>query len=139
MTYTIVLVPPEKVRELWKKVRDHLEEAIKVSNGRWTSEYVLAALVLDEQKLWVAIDEDGEIDGVAVSQISRYPERVLLTIHYLSGTNFDDWYKQLLDTFARYAKDTGCSGIECIARFGFWKWFQNDGFKKTSAFYEKPI
>ena len=137
--YTIALVPPERVREAWKTAKPHLQAAIDLSHGRWTADYVLAALVLNEQQLWVAFDPEGNIDVAVTSQIAKYPEKSMLAIHFLGGTNFDGWYQNLLDTLTRYARDSGCDAIECVARGGFWKWFQHDGFEKTSVFYEKVI
>ena len=137
--YTIALVPPERVREAWRQARPHLQDAIDLSHGRWTSDYVLAALVLNEQQLWVVLDPKGNVDGAITSQVARYPEKTMLSIHFLGGTNWDDWYQYLLDTMTRYAKDSGCDGIECVARLGFWKWFQRDGFTKNSVFYEKTV
>jgi hypothetical protein len=40
---------------------------------------------------------------------------------------------------ADYARAHNCDGIECNARFGFWKWFKQDGFEKASCFYEKML
>lgn len=137
--YTIALIPPERVRGTWGKAKPHLERAIKCSNGRWTAEYVLAALVLGEQQLWVTVDADLEIVGAITSQVTCYPEKTMLAIHFLGGDKFDEWYEYLLDTLTRYARDTGCAGIEAVARYGFWKWFQRDGFTKASAFYEKKV
>lgn len=137
--YTISLVPTEMVRQAWSKVRPHLKSAIRRSNGRWTPDYVLASLALGEQQLWVVLDETGGVHGAVTSQVVSYPEKTVLTIHFLGGNDFASWYKSLLDTLSRYAKDTKCSAIECVARPGFWKWFGQDGFEKTSVFYEKVI
>lgn len=139
MNCPVVLIPPEKVREVWKYAKPHLQSAIDLSHGRWTADYVLASLVLNEQQLWVVFNGKNQIIGAVTSQVATYPERTMLTIHFLGGDNFDEWYQGLLDTMTRYAKDTGCSGIECVARGGFWKWFKQDGFTKESVFYEKRV
>ena len=136
-TYTISIIPPNRVREVWSRARPHLERAIKFSNGRWTSDYVLASLVLNEQQLWITIDSKDKVIGAVTTQVACYPERTMLAIHFLGGDDFDGWYEYLLATLLRYAKDAGCDGIECVARNGFWKWFKRDGFEKDSSFYEK--
>ena len=135
----VYYIPPDHCRAVWPRVKAHLEPAIEATGGRWKPEYVLAALVLGEQNLWAIVDEDGVNWGAAVTQIVTYPEKKMLAIHYLGGEEFDEWYPKLLDTLCDYAKRAGCSAIECNARFGFWKWFKNDGFEKTSCFYEKPL
>ena len=73
------------------------------------------------------------------TEVTHYPARTMLSMHFLGGEGFDDWYGDMLDSLTRYAKDAGCDGIEGIARFGFWKWLKDDGFNKTSAFYEKDL
>jgi len=140
--YTVNLVPSGQVREVWKYVKDHLYEAIEASNGRWSPEYVLASLVLNEQSLWVICDTDtgnGNVVGAATTQIISYPEKRMLAIHFLGGDGFPEWYAELLKVISEHAKKMGCEGIECLARFGFWKWFKNDGFEKTSVFYERAV
>ena len=43
------------------------------------------------------------------------------------------------EQITRYGLDMGCDGIEGVARFGFWKYLQADGFEKSAAFYEKGM
>ncbi len=139
MEYKAILIPTLQCRGVWKRVKTHLESAIAASKGRWQPEYVLAALVLNEQSLWSIIDQDGKCFGAATTQCIDYPERRILAIHYLGGENFDDWYTILLDALTNYAREQGCDAIECNARFGFWKWFKYDGFERISMFYEKTL
>ena len=134
----VICVPTSEVRAAWSRVRHLLLPAIERSHGRWTTDYVLAALALGEQTLWVAIN-DNEIVGVATVQISFYPERKMLAIHFLGGNEFGEWYEPMLKSLTQYGKANGCYAIECNARHGFWKYFKNDGFEKASTFYEKVI
>lgn len=137
--YTIVLVPAERVREIWKEAKVHLEDAIERSGGRWRPEYVLTALALGEQQLWVVIDSEKTVRGAVTTQIVTYPEKRMLTIHFLGGNKWDEWYDYLFEVMVRYAQDMKCDAIECVARAGFWKWFKRDGFTKNSVFYEKLV
>jgi hypothetical protein len=138
MSYAIVCVPTEHCRGVWERVKPYLEPAIEATNGRWTPDYVLAALVLNEQSLWV-IMKDNLIVGAATTQLITYPTKKAIAIHYLGGSGFDEWYPELLKTISAAGKAQGCDTIESLARFGFWNWFKNDGFEKTSCFYEKAI
>jgi hypothetical protein len=115
-----------------------LEPAIAESNGRWKAEYVFAGLVAGQQHLWVILDAD-DIVAAFVTEFTHYPERKLICIHFLGGQGFDDWYPDMLREVTEFAKTAGCDGIECNARFGFWKWFQHDGFIRKSCFYEKKL
>ena len=134
----ITCVPTSEVRSVWSMVRHHLIPAIDLSGGRWTAEYVLAALALGEQTLWVATSDNGVV-GAATVQIISYPERKNVAIHFLGGNDFDTWYSKMLSDLEEYGKAFGCNAIECNARHGFWKFFKEDGFMKSSTFYEKVI
>lgn len=134
----IVCIPTQEVRNVWGGVKGLLAPAIERSHGRWTSEYVLAALVLGEQTLWVAIDEN-EVVGACTVQIATYPERKMLAIHFLGGKDFYFWYEDMLEALTKYGRNAGCAAIECNARHGFWKYFKRDGFERASTFYEKDL
>lgn len=36
-----------------------------------------------------------------------------------------------------WAKDNKCDGIECTARFGFWKWLGKSGWDKAYTVFER--
>lgn len=134
----VFLIPPNDCLSAWSRVKHHLERAILQSNGRWQPEYVLVGLVTGQQSLWV-VGENNEIIGAATTEIVSYPEKRMLAIHFLGGSGFDRWYTDLLETLTRFAKDSNCNGLECVARFGFWKWFKQDGWRQQSCFYEKDV
>jgi len=109
----ISLVPLEHAHTAWNDVRHYLEPAVERCNGRWTMEHLCAAVVMGSTQLWIAFDDDQKIWG--------------------------SWYNLLLEQITRYGLDMGCDGIEGVARFGFWKYLQADGFEKSAAFYEKGM
>ena len=134
----ISLVPLEHVSGAWNDVRHYLEPAIDRCNGRWTMEHLCAAVAMGNTQLWIAFD-DEKVWGALTTEITCYPAKRILSMHFIGGEDFDSWYGLLLSRITDYAKDMGCDGIEGVARFGFWKFLQADGFKKSSAFYEKSL
>jgi hypothetical protein len=136
---TISILHPQEVVPMWSQVRGFLEPAVNLSNGRWTMEYVIAGLATGRQNLWVAADEEKKIIAAATTEVADYPMKRMLTMHFIGGENFDSWYTLMLEGMSKFAKDAGCDGIECVARQGFWKWFKEDGFSKSSVFYERPV
>ena len=137
---TVYQITHDMARSVWPRVKGHLNPAIERSGGRWTSEYVLASLVTGEHKLWAVVHADSAVCiGAATTQIIQYPEKRFVAIHFLGGDGFEVWYSELLQVLCNYAADCDCDGIECNARFGFWKFFKKDGFKKVSTFYEKVL
>ena len=132
------LVPPEHAFDVWPEVRGYLEQAVDIANGRWTMEHLLAVICNGRSQLWIAYDED-RIWGAVTTEITNYPGKKFLSMHFLGGLNFDLWYPKKKKNITNYAKQSGCQGIEGVARFGFWKFLKEDGFTKSSAFYEKGI
>jgi hypothetical protein len=140
MSHYVTRIEKEYVIPAWHRVKEHLKPAIKRSKGRWEPEYVLAALVTGRHNLWVVTEGTGnEVVGAITTEVIYYPEKRMLMIHFLGGKGMDKWYVDMSDAMSEHARESGCTGIECIARSGFWKWFQNDGFEKTAVFYEKSI
>ena len=137
--HTISLVPMDHCSTIWNQVRVHFVEAIERSNGRWSLEHLLASFVSGQYQLWIAYNEDKTINGALATQIVGYPCKANLAMHFIGGTGFDDWYPDLLKEISIFAKESGCSGLEGVARKGFWKWLKDDGFTKEVPFYEKEL
>jgi hypothetical protein len=137
--YAVNLVPTAEIRRYWKHARPHLQAAIDLSDGRWTPEYVLAALVLGEQGLWLVVSDGGQVVGAITTEGVQYPEKKALALHFMGGDGFDDWYLEMFNAMVKHAQDVGCDVIESNARFGFWKWFKPSGFTKPSVFYELKV
>ncbi len=131
------LIPADQCRRVWKDVRLLLKPAVELSYGRWSLDYILASLVLGEQFLWITLDDDNEVCGVMTCQISFYPLKKMLTLHFMGGTNFDKWFHDAFAEIIKFASENGCDGIECNGRTGFWKQFKQEGFTKTAIFYER--
>lgn len=136
--YVVHWCRPQDAYGLWKRVKGLLEPAIAESNGRWQPEYVFSSIVAGIQTLWI-VSNGQEIAAAFTTEICNYPERRMICVHYLGGEGFDAWYPEMLKAVTEVGREMGCDGIECNARFGFWKWFKEDGFLKKSCFYEKKI
>ena len=134
----ITLVPPEHVFNVWPDIRGYLEPAVETSHGRWTMEHLLAVLCNGRSQLWIAFD-DEKIWGALTTEITQYPAKKCLAMHFLGGVSFDEWYSDMLKQISLFGKETDCDGIEGTARFGFWKFLKQDGFEKCAAFYEKGM
>lgn len=136
--YRLDLIPPQFCVDLWPQIRDYIRPAVDRSGGRWTMEHILSGLILGQQGLWVVYDQD-KIVGALTTEVVTYPAKRMLAIHFLGGENMNEWYWTMSDAMIAHAKQRGCSGIETTARAGFWKWFKDDGFKRSSVFYEREV
>ena len=140
LKYEILIVPTDQVLAVWHIVRKMLVKGIEKSSGRWNLEYVLAELVLGRQALW-AVREIGtdNVMGSATTGITQYPNKRMLTMHFLGGEGIDEWYPDCIETMLQYGRDSGCSVVETIGREGLWKWYKTSGFEKNGICYEKKL
>ena len=135
--YVISLIPVNYLYTVWDDAKPYLEKAVKRSGGRWTVDYVHEALLRDEQQLWVTLDKDNKLLGVATTQFVRYPASLMCSIQYIGGDEFKHWAWLLCKKLEAWDKDSGCDGIEGTARFGFWKWLSRSNWKKAYTIFEK--
>lgn len=137
--YKITLVPHDRAAHVWMSVYKYLDKAVERSHGRWTMETLFNAVATGRQQLWIVLDENDNIDGVATTEIINYPNRKMLAIQYLGGEGLGFWANQILEVFNSWARDNKCKGIEATARKGFWKWLKHDGFDEAYTVFEKRI
>jgi hypothetical protein len=138
--YEMFIVPTNEVLSIWHIARELLSKGIDRSSGRWNLEYVLAELVLGKQTLWLVREIIlSEIVGAATMQISQYPNRRMLAMHFLGGKDLDKWYSEVAETVFEYGRKAGCTAIETIGREGLWKWYKTSGFKKNGICYELEL
>ena len=91
VTHTIALVPAGYVNSLWFEVRDYLGPAVARSKGRWNMESLHAAILNEQQHLWLAFDQDNKIEGVGTTELVDYPCKRMLAIQFL-GAGFGTWW-----------------------------------------------
>ena len=115
-----------------------MEKAAKYTYGRYTSDDIYDSLKEYDHQLWVAFDS-GTIKGAVVTNIITYPRRKILCMSFCGGIELKDWKDPMLELLKRFAKDSGCDGIEATARRGWAKVFENDGYKGHWVTFELPI
>lgn len=139
ITHTITIAPTTYLNALWPDVEGQLQRAVIRSNGRWTMPVLFDVIASGQQHLWLAFNEDKEIDGVGTTEFVQYPNKKMLAIQFLGGDHFNSWVWDMLDKFNDFARESECDGIEATARQGFWKWLSQDDFKQSYVVYEKRI
>tara|TARA_A100001391_G_scaffold144682_2_gene102348 strand:+ start:1833 stop:2348 length:516 start_codon:yes stop_codon:yes gene_type:complete len=138
-THTITLVPPTFLNSIWPDVREQLARAVYRSYGRWNLEFLYASIQNGKQQLWLAFDEDNNINGVGTTEIVQYPQKKMLAVQFLGGDKFNEWVWSMLERLKDWGRDNQCSGIEATARMGFWKWLEQDDFTRSFVVYERSL
>ena len=139
LEHEISLVPFDKVPLIWKKVEKYLKKSAGRSGGRTTIEDIYYELINNKTNLWIIFEiTSDEIIGVQITLFNTYPTgKKMLNLEHTAGINMQDWVEKGIDVITKFAKDTGCEGLEGIGRHGQWNWVKNKkGWKKPATFYE---
>ena len=135
----VSLVPADCVEDIWGAVKDLLQPAVQVTNGRYMLYDVYAALKTGEMNLWIAFGDDREILGCEVTRVTDYPSRRVLTSLFTGGRNIRLWKDPMMGIMVRWAEDNQCTAIEGYGRKGWLKMLDAYGVKQTLILFEKDI
>ena len=137
--YDVSLVMPDQLMTIWKDIEKYLNKSSNRSNGRTTTQDVFYECLNSQSSLWIIFDTGNmNITGCLITQINKYPTgKKMLNLEHTSGSNMQNWVEIGIDVIKKFAKETGCDGIEGMGRHGQWNWVKNKkGWTKPATFYE---
>jgi hypothetical protein len=134
----VSMVPKQYVQTCWSQIVPFMEKAAEFTYGRYTADDILDSITDYDHVLWVAFNE-GKIKGAVVTDFVTYPKRKLLCMSFCGGEDLHEWKVPMLELLQRFARDTGCDGIEATARRGWAKIFKDDGFQDHWVTFELPV
>jgi len=129
------LLSPEDIPYIWDKVEPLLATVTEHAEGELTPEDYMEPLSLGDMQLWIAVKGD-ELHSVMVTQIVHYPQKRILRILAIAGSEFKTLYK-FKDMVESFAIRSGCSGLELWGRKG-WKKLLPD-WKDSYIVYTKDL
>ena len=112
------IVQPEDVAYIWDQVAPLLEKVKEDSEGEAEPDDFLEALTHGDMQLWIAT-EDNNMHSAMVTQIVPYPQKQILRVILIAGSDFKRLY-EFNDMIESFAIRTGCSAMELWGRKG-WK------------------
>ena len=112
------IVQPEDVAYIWEDVSPLIEMARKHSEGELETDDFLEPLTHGDMQLWIAT-EDNNMHSAMVTQIVPYPQKQILRVILIAGSDFKRLY-EFNDMIESFAIRTGCSAMELWGRKG-WK------------------
>lgn len=131
MTWTVTLIPPEAVNDLWPTVAPLLEPALAYAGRRID----LASVKewLDDQRylLWVAYPEDKIIRVAFATREARYPRRSMLVVDVCGGSDMRGWVSEATRIFCSFARNRGFDGVEMFGRSGWTRSLRAYGWKES--------
>ncbi len=85
-------VPNTDIDHVWPDIVGYLDFTEERTHGALTAESILEAIRERNMQAMVAVDEDDEIIGVAVTEIRNSPSGLrVLHIVTLAGDRFSEW------------------------------------------------
>lgn len=129
----LVGVPLVKVPQVWGRIFVMLKTAVDQNDG-FTMDDVYNNLMQGFSQMWLA--DNGEIKGVAITQLINYPQKRTCLLLFTAGVDFDHW-RHLLTDIESWAVSKGCKDIEFYGRRG---WLKKDlGYKPTYVVFRKDL
>tara|TARA_R100001530_G_C4317275_1_gene154733 strand:+ start:1017 stop:1436 length:420 start_codon:yes stop_codon:yes gene_type:complete len=113
------LIDPEDVAYVWEHVAPLLDKVQEHTEGEVESEDFLEPLTHGDMQLWIAT-EDKSLHSVMITQIIPYPQKKVLRVISLSGSEFNEKLSEFQAMLESFAIRTGCSSLELWGRKG-WK------------------
>lgn len=101
---------------------------------------ILRFLFNGQMQLWMVFSpEQQQVYGYVITEVKAYPQCKMLVIQYCAGEEnhmqyCEDKMYELLDKFA---KESGCIGIELVGRPGWGKHVKKRGYEIQSVMYQK--
>lgn len=131
----ILGVSQEEISTIVNDIMPFIAKGVERIKEKHNVDSILELLFNGNAHLWVL--SDGKcIRGILITEFIRYPLSKWLNIIMLVGNNIIKNIS-VIRFIEKFAKNTGCLGIEALARKGFKKFF--DDYRVDHQFYEKVL
>ena len=138
----VSLVPKEFVDSVWPEVKDYVESATRVTDGRYDVNSAYDLLIDYNYLLWVAFST-SKMHGAVITCEHNYPGKKALHVMFLGGVDAPKWKADMMTTLKGWAKDSGCDVVEGMVPLEHadaWKRvYKDDGFRPLWQTYELTV
>ena len=141
MAKTVSLVPYGYYYKVLPSLARHLEVSEMWTRGRAAVDDIIAFLYSGQMNLWMVWEDANNPDGYVITEVKEYPRCKMLVLQYCAG-DFSVLEKagdEVFKVFERFARDTGCSGIEFFGRPGWKRHAEKHGCNIQTVIYEKYL
>lgn len=127
-------VPAYDIDAAWPDMVKYVENADELSRGTLTPETIRTALRERDMQALVAVDEDGEVIGVAITEIMVALSGLrILNIVALVGDRFDEWKAEGDRVLRAWAQSIDTPMIHMTGRRGWTKKLASLGWKESAV------
>jgi hypothetical protein len=140
MNLEITLIPIGRVAESIPNLYTYFKGSEARGDGRFNVDDILRFVLTGCMQLWAVFSpEEQKIYGHIVTEIKQYPQFKMLVIQYccLEPNHMAYVEDKMQDVAERFAKDSGCTGIELVGRPGWGKRISKYGYEMQSVTYQK--
>lgn len=124
----------DKVEVFWKEVEPLIEKAL---DERITTDDVFKWVKSRDVQLWIVYSD--EIIAACTTQIVNFPRSKTCRILALGGSRMSEWLEDLEKVLCRWAKEQGCSHMDCPVRDGLVKTLRPLGYEKLVTLIGKKL
>ena len=133
---TAHLLSPKDVPYVWEDVAPMLARVTIHTEGEMEPDDFIEPLSHGDMQLWVAI-ENSVVHTAMVTQVIPYPQKNVLRVIAIAGSDFKELYEKFNDMIESFAIRMGCTSMELWGRKG-WKKLLPD-WKDTYIVFTKDL
>lgn len=140
MNLEFSLVPYGGLTAVVPAIWDFLVKSEKWTRGRANIDDIVAFLYSGQMQLWMVYDLDSHgIYGHVITEVKQYPRMKMLVMQYIAAEKHTMQFvdEKVYPILEKYARDTGCGGLEAFGRPGWKPHMIEHGYQANTILYEK--
>lgn len=137
--FTIAVVPPYAIDNVWRWLREKLEEQPELWNRAHTMESLRLQIETGQITVWIVV-KNGYIYMAFFTVVTMYPVMNTLDVVWASGKELERYIGIGLAGLEDFAKRHNCAEINvCAARLGWSKPLAPFGYRRTQTTFTKTL
>lgn len=124
--------------ERWEKLEPMLKKAYFYTEELCSPQDLLVSVAQGRETAWI-IEEEGEILGVATTEILKYPRKLVARVNTLAGEEMKKWFEKGMEFFEAWARELGVEFLEIWGRPGFKPWLKKRDFRTTQYLFVRNL
>lgn len=135
----LVMIPPSNLPNVINGLYPKIAAATLYSVGKYNGVDIVKLIASGAMQLWVAFDEENDkVEGVAITEITVYPQRKILKFLCATGDDVSQWIDHM-DAIEKWGESMGCDGSQAETRPGWEKLLKPRGYDKSHVILNKEL